>query len=89
MLFMVMERFKHGAAKLVGERFRRDGRMLPEGLSYHASWMNLEGTRCFQLMETPDPQLLMKWVQSWIELIEFEIIPVTTSRDYWSQTPAE
>jgi hypothetical protein len=37
-LFMVMERFKHGDAGPFGERFRREGRMLPEGVTYHASW---------------------------------------------------
>jgi len=32
MLFMVIERFKHGDPKPIGERFRRGGRMLPEGV---------------------------------------------------------
>jgi len=86
---MVIERFKHGDSRLVGERFRREGRMLPEGVIYHASWMDLRGTRCFQLMEAPHLELLMTWANSWIDLVEFEIVPVTTSREYWSQTPAE
>ncbi len=40
MLFMVIERFKDGNARLVGERFRQSGRMLPEGVAYHASWVD-------------------------------------------------
>ena len=36
MLFMVIERFKGGDARSVGERFRHSGRMLPEGVAYHA-----------------------------------------------------
>jgi hypothetical protein len=32
MLFMVIERFKNGSTKLIGERFARDGRMLPRAL---------------------------------------------------------
>jgi len=32
MLFMVIERFKGGNPKPIGERFRRDGRMLPRAL---------------------------------------------------------
>ena len=31
MLFMVIERFRHGKPRLVGERFTLSGRMLPEG----------------------------------------------------------
>jgi hypothetical protein len=44
MLFMVIERFKHGDATLIGERFKRRGRMLSEGVAYHASWVDLAGT---------------------------------------------
>jgi hypothetical protein len=37
-LFMVIERFNHGEAEPVGERFRREERILPEGVTYHAGW---------------------------------------------------
>ncbi len=40
MLFMVIERFKDGNAQAAGERFRHSGRMLPEGVEYHASWVD-------------------------------------------------
>ena len=53
MLFMVIERFKHGNPRLIGERFQRKGRMLPEGVAYHASWVDPAGARCFQVMEAP------------------------------------
>lgn len=49
MLFMVIERFKDANATLVVERFRYSGRMLLEGVAYHASWVDLEGARCFQV----------------------------------------
>jgi hypothetical protein len=35
--------------------------MLPEGVAYHASWVDSGGTRCFQVMETPDIELLNSW----------------------------
>jgi hypothetical protein len=82
---MVIERFKQGDPKLVGERFRRQGRMLPEGVTYHASWMDLKGTRCFQLMEASSAELLATWANSWSDLVEFEVVPVATSREYWSR----
>ena len=83
MLFMVIERFKHGDARLIGERFRRDGRMLPEGVTYQASWIDSAGLRCFQIMEAPDAQSLIPWVRRWDDLIDFEIVPVVTSSDFW------
>ena len=89
MLFMVIERFKDGNAGLVGERFRQCGRMLPEGVAYHASWVDCAGTRCFQLMEAPHPELLNLWASRWHDLVEFEIVPILTSSDFWSKGPPE
>src|SRR5271168_3411748 len=54
MLFMVIETFQGGDPNPVGERFRLQGRMLPEGVVYLASWMEASGARCFQIMEAPD-----------------------------------
>ena len=87
MLFMVIERFKQGDAGPIGERFQRSGRMLPEGVTYHASWVDSAGSRCFQVMEAAHPELLGPWVSRWDDLVEFEIIPVLTSSDFWAQTP--
>ena len=86
MLFMVIERLKHGDTTLVGERFRRNGRMLPEDITYHASWVDSTGTRCFQNMEAPHQELLRAWINRWDDLIDFEIVPVLTSGDFWSKT---
>jgi hypothetical protein len=85
MLFMVIERFKNGDARMVGERFRQSGRMLPEGLTYHASWVDSSGTRCFQIMEAPHPELLNTWISRWNDLIDFEVVPVLTSAEFWAQ----
>jgi hypothetical protein len=85
MLFMVIERFKHGDAEPIGKRFQRSGRMLPEGVTYHASWVDSTGTRCFQIMETLHPELLNTWVNCWEDLVDFEIVPVLTSADFWAK----
>ena len=84
MLFMVIERFKHGAA-VVGERFQQQGRMLPEGVAYHASWVDAASDRCFQLMEAPDPESLTPWVTRWEDLVDFEIVPIVTSAEFWGK----
>jgi hypothetical protein len=41
MLFMVIEQFKNGDAAPIGERFRKCGRMMPEGVVYQGRWDDL------------------------------------------------
>jgi len=83
MLFMVIERFKQDP-RLVGERFRQSGRMLPDGVVYHASWVDPDAGRCFQIMEAPHPELLTRWTNHWDDLVEFEIVPVVPSTEFWA-----
>jgi hypothetical protein len=85
MLFMVIERFKPGSQALIGERFKRNDRMLPDGVAYHASWVEPNGTRCFQIMEAASPELLQAWADRWFDLVDFEIIPVQTSVEFWEK----
>jgi hypothetical protein len=85
MLFMVIERFKDGNPAPVGDRFKNSGRMLPEGVAYHASWVDGAGGRCFQVMEAPHPELLNLWISHWNDLVDFEIVPVLTSSEFWSR----
>jgi hypothetical protein len=85
MLFMVIERFKPGATGAIGERFAQSGRMMPEGVSYAASWVDPTGPRCFQVMEASRRELLDEWIGHWDDLVEFEVIPVETSADFWAR----
>ena len=80
MLFMVIERFKNRDAKTIYHRFREKGRMMPEGLTYVGSWIEENFDRCFQLMECDDAQLLEQWASRWRDLMEFEFVPVRTSK---------
>jgi len=82
---MVIERFKCDA-RAIGERFQHKGRMLPDGAAYHASWVDSTGTRCFQIMEAPRLESLNPWVRRWDDLVDFEIVPVLTSADFWAKT---
>src|SRR5207247_8795037 len=52
---------------------------LPDGLRYVASWVTEDFRRCFQVMECEDRALLTQWTARWDDLIEFEVLPVTTS----------
>jgi hypothetical protein len=81
MLYMVIERFKEGTAPEVYRRARDKGRMLPEGLEYVSSWVDLEFTTCYQLMRTEDISLFALWTNAWQDLAEFTIVPVRTSAE--------
>ena len=72
--YMVLETFLPGCRKAVYERLHERGRMLPEGLFYVDSWLESEGSRCFQLMETSDPSLFEEWAAHWSDLGEFEVV---------------
>ncbi|MBV8207802.1 MAG: DUF3303 family protein [Acidobacteria bacterium] len=84
MLFMVIERFKEACEESIAERFRLSGRMLPQGVVYHASWIDPREGRCFQVMEAPGLESLNAWAANWSDLVEFEIIQVLPSAAYWS-----
>lgn len=79
MLYMVIEKFKDAPA--IYKRLAEKGRMMPEGLIYVSSWINTGFNKCFQLMEAEDIGLFDKWIANWEDLMEFEIIPVVSSRE--------
>ena len=80
MLFMIIERFKDQDPLPVYRRVRREGRGLPEGLSYIGSWIEPNFDRCFQLMECDDVRLLQRWILSAHGTgMTFEIVPVVPS----------
>lgn len=81
MLYMVIERFKEGAAPEIYRRFRERGRMMPKGLAYVSSWIDLDFKICYQLMRTEDFALFDKWIDNWQDLMDFEIVPVRTSAE--------
>jgi hypothetical protein len=78
-LFMVIEHYRGGDAAPVYARFRDRGRLAPPGLDYVSSWVDEEMRICYQLMETDDRRLLEQWIANWIDLVEFEVVPVITS----------
>lgn len=84
---MIIERFRSGDPHAVGERFAALGRQIPDGsgVSYVSSWMTADGARCFQLMEAPSADALGGWLERWSDLVEFEVIPVATSAEFWAK----
>ena len=81
MLYMVIEHFKNGDGKPVYRRFRDKGRLAPEGLNYISSWIDEDIKLCYQVMETNDRKLLDEWISNWKDIVDFEVIPVITSKE--------
>jgi hypothetical protein len=81
MLYMVIEQFNPGAAPELYRRARTLGRQMSAGLEYVDSWVDLEYSRCFQLMRTENPALFDAWIGAWKDLVKFEVIPVRTSAE--------
>jgi hypothetical protein len=81
MLYMVIERFKNQDAVPVYRRLHDEGRMTPQGLEYVSSWVDMRFERCFQIMETSDPKLMIEWIARWSDLVDFEVVPVMSSAD--------
>lgn len=81
MLFMVVERFRIPGAREVYRRARDQGRMMPDGVHYVSSWVDLDFARCWQLMEAESAAALDPWIARWADLVEFEVVAVRTSAE--------
>jgi hypothetical protein len=85
MLFMVVERFRDNDMVPIYERVRDRGRKLPEGLKYIDSWIEVNFSRCFQLMECDDARLLQEWVLQWrgtgVQFEFFAVVPSAQTRE--------
>lgn len=80
-LYLIIERFKNADPRPVYQRFRERGRLAPERLTYINSWIDEPLTTCWQVMESPDRALLDQWIANWKDIVDFEVIPVITSKE--------
>lgn len=81
MKYLLIEDFRDGDPGPVYQRLRSEGRGLPQGLVRVASWVTADLERCYQVMECEDRAILERWIASWSELVEFEVVPVVTSEE--------
>ena len=79
MLYMIIEKFHQGKIKQLYERFDERGRLMPDGVNYINSWIDINVETCYQIMESKSEEKLLEWVNNWNDLADFEIIPVLTS----------
>ena len=85
-LYVVVEHFRNGDAAPVYRRFGERGRLAPEGLNYVSSWVTVDLSTCYQIMETADRALLEEWMSRWSDLVEFEVHSVITSQEAAQRT---
>jgi hypothetical protein len=81
MLFMIVERFRTRGAREVYRRAIEKGRMMPDDIRYVSSWVDLDFTCCWQLMEAEQRADLDPWLDKWRDLVDFDVIPVRTSAE--------
>lgn len=79
MLHMVIERLKDVPA--IYQRLREKGRMMPEGLEYVSSWIDVDLKTCWQLMRAENKSLFRAWTDNWKDLMDFEVVSVRTSSE--------
>ena len=79
MLYLVIERFKDVPA--IYQRLREKGRMMPEGLEYVSSWIDVDMKTCWQLMRAENKALFQAWTDNWKDLMDFEVVSVRTSSE--------
>jgi hypothetical protein len=80
MLFMIIERFRDGAAPVYA-RFRDRGRLAPPELRYVNSWVTGDLSTCYQIMECEKKESLEQWIAAWDDIVDFEVVPVIESKD--------
>ena len=81
MLYMVIETFHPGKAGGIYERFDKKGRLLPDGVLYINSWIDMKIQTCYQVMEADSEKKLLPWINRWKYLADFEVVPVMTSKE--------
>ncbi len=69
-------------------RLRDFGRQEPPGLTYVASWVTPDTTRCYQIMETAERALLDAWMSLWEDVVQFEVVPVVMSEEAQAELAA-
>ncbi|MEP6950414.1 MAG: DUF3303 family protein [Ginsengibacter sp.] len=79
MLYMIIETFRPNKVKELYKRFEEKGRQLPAGVHYINSWIDEKIKICYQVMESDTEEKIHEWIQHWIDLADFQIIPVPTS----------
>ena len=78
--YMIIERFKKGKQEELYRRFEEVGRLLPKGVHYIDSWINVDKNICFQLMRASSIEKIQEWTNRWKGYAVFEVFVVVDSQ---------
>lgn len=78
---MVIEKYRGGDPIPVYQRLKDRGRSIPAGIEYLGSWVTEDLARCYQVMSCDERSALDAWIASWVDLVDFDIVPVMTSAE--------
>ena len=78
---MIIENYKLGKTEEIYHRFSERGRMLPSGVEFVYSWVEVNLTKCYQIMKSESLEKLYEWIDNWKDLVDFDVIPVINSEE--------
>jgi hypothetical protein len=79
--YLIIESYRSDKSHEIYQRFSEKGRMLPQGVEYVDSWVEMNMQKCYQIMRSESLGKLLIWTEQWKDLVDFEIIPVLTSEE--------
>jgi len=82
MLFHITYDFTPQERDDAQRRFKDTGAPPPEGVIMHGRWHSAAGHLGFLIAESSDAVAIGKWMQSWTDLLSFEITPVLTDEEF-------
>jgi hypothetical protein len=84
MTFLVIEQFHAGQTDEIARRFRERGRMMESGVGVEGSWIDPATSRCYMIVTADRREMLDSWIANWRDLVDFEVIPVLASAEFWA-----
>ena len=81
MLFHITYEFSPLERTSAQKRFKETGAPPPEGVTMHGRWHSAAGHIGFLVAESSDTIAIARWMQSWTDLLTFDITPVLTDEE--------
>ena len=81
MMFHIAYEFTPEDRDSAQKRFKETGAPPPEGVTMRSRWHSAAGHVGFIIAESSDAVAIGKWMQSWTDLLSFEITLVLTDAE--------
>ena len=81
MLFHITYDFSPQERDSAQKRFKETGAPPPDGVTMQGRWHSASGHVGFLIAESSDVVAIGKWMQSWTDLLSFDITPALTDEE--------